>query len=140
MVNLDTVLSKLLTTRIFHALYNDHCKISVRITRLSNSLPLGYLRHLADRQVCDTILGGFYKNWRIITRCSGGSRGRRPRRIPPPLAAKLFSISGSCPGHLIKFYLAPPSPRLGAPPCENPGSATEMSWVTFGLCNLPLIK
>ena len=57
---------------------------------------------------------------------SGGSGGgATPGARPPPLAAKFFSISCSFRRKKLNFIPAAPAPRVGAPPRENPGSATE---------------
>ena len=63
---------------------------------------------------------GYQWYYLLKTQSSGRSRGAPP-------AGKFFSILCSFREHLIKFILAPPSPRVGTPPCENPGSATAES-------------
>ena len=60
--------------------------------------------------------------------CSGGSRGRPP----PPPSGQIFFNFMQFSGTLIKFYLGAPFSKGGAPPCENPGSATDFNGIFTG--------
>ena len=116
-----TLIQSLLFFRSLQLIFNQPRLVSRKmLVMVSFSLTLWSLVHWW----CPLCMSG------SIVHYSGGSRGR-PRHASPPPAAKFFSISCSSRRKKLNFIPVPPAPRVDAPPCENPGSATALLTVQW---------